>query len=99
MDIYTICYFATVWLVSALAGTFRTLRNGDFRSIKHLVAIAGVSGFLGFAIVAIFAGDISDPDFNGAFFLGVSALAGLAGKEQTDIISWLWNQLTNKGAK
>lgn len=83
-------YYGIVFLVSALAGTSRCIRDGQYRSLFNLCAVAGVSGFLGFAVVAVSADRSSSPDFNGLFYLGVAAIIGLAGKEQTQLINLIW---------
>lgn len=93
MDYLSISYFATVFTVAALAGVFRTVRNGDYRSVSHCIGVAGVSGFLGFGVVALVAGDHSRTDFNPVWYLGVSAIIGLAGKEQNEMISILWQNV------
>lgn len=93
---YELAYHSFVWLVSALAGTSRAVSDGRFQSYSQLLAVAGVSGFLGFAVVGLFAPSFSDPDFNGLFYLGVASLVGLAGKEQTTLISLAWRGILER---
>lgn len=85
-----ILFCATVWIMAAMCGASRCVRNGSFESLWHLVSVASVSGFTGFAVVAVSGSRYSDADFNHLFWLGVSCVVGLAGKEQTALISAVW---------
>lgn len=96
MDYYAVLYFFSVWVVSALAGCFRCIRNGDFKSIGHTVSVSGVSGFLGFGVVSLFVGNLDAADFNGPYWLGVASIIGLAGKEQTTLIQIMWKSVIEK---
>jgi hypothetical protein len=96
VDYQALLYFIFIWLVSALAGAFRCVRNGDYKSVSNTVSIAGVSGFLGFGVVSIFIGDIYSAGFNGPYWLGIASIIGLAGKEQTALITIMWNHLIDK---
>ena len=85
-----VLYYSCVGAVSALAGVFRCVHNGDFQSVSHCISVAGVSGFLGFGVVALVAGDPGQPDFNFVFYLGIASIIGLAGREQRELISIIW---------
>ena len=87
LSAFQIYYFVAVWLVAALAGVSRCVHNGDYQSFVHCVAVAAMSGFLGFSIIAIIAGNPSQPNFNHMLYLGLSALCGLSGKNQTEFIT------------
>ena len=91
-----IIYFVSTFGVAALAGAFRCLRDDSYRGLGHLCAVAGVSGFLGFSVVALFGERTGDPDFNGVWYLGVAAICGLAGKEQTQLIQMLWKSVLSR---
>lgn len=93
VDQFSILYLLVVWLVSALAGASRCIRNGDFESLSHLFAVAGFSGFVGFGVVCLCIGDLNAAVVNKPVYLGISAIVGLAGKEQTMIISMLWKRI------
>ncbi len=85
-----IAYFATIWIVAALAGVSRCVHNGNYRSLGHTCSVAGVSGFLGLGVVAMLCGDYFRDDFDTVYYLGVSSVIGLAGKEQTELITIIW---------
>lgn len=91
-----ILYFVFVWSVSAAAGVCRCVHNGDYRSLSHGASVAGVSGFLGFAVVALLCDDYSRDDFNPVYYLGIAAIVGLAGKEQTELITIIWRGFVGK---
>ena len=94
MDQTTI-YFGTVWLTAAAAGVSRCVRNGDWQSLTNCAAVFSVSGFLGFAVVAL-ATDHRQSDFSHVYGLGIAAVVGLAGREQTQLISIMWRSLIGK---
>lgn len=96
MDYFAVIYFISVWLVSALAGCFRCVRNGEFKSIGHTISVAGVSGFFGLGVVCICSVDVNDPGFNGSYYIGIASIAGLAGKEQKEILSIIWKSVIQK---
>ena len=96
MDYLQVTYFVSVWFVAALAGISRCVRNGDYKSVAHLVAVASVSGFLGLGVVALVAKDYDSTDFNGVFFIGIAAIIGLGGKEQLQMIEMLWKFILGK---
>ena len=88
VDYAQVAYFALVFVVASAAGISRTLRNGNYRSWSNCFSVGICSGFLGFAIVALAIDHV--PIAIGArpvFYLGVSALIGLSGKEHDQIIS------------
>jgi len=89
-------FLLSIWAVSSVAGLFRCLRNGDYQSFRDVCAVALCSGTLGFAIVALIVGDPRDPNFNPIKFFGIAAIIGLAGKEQTIIISALWRAVVGR---
>lgn len=85
-----ILYCVTIWILAAMCGASRCVRNGSFKSLWHLVSVASVSGFTGFAVVAISGSRYGDADFDHLFWMGVACVVGLAGKEQTALISAVW---------
>ena len=96
MDYLQVTYFVSVWLVASLAGISRCVRNGDYKSMAHLISVASVSGFLGLGVVSLIARDYDHDEFNGVFFIGVSAIIGLGGKEQLAMIGILWKFILGK---
>jgi hypothetical protein len=91
VDSYEIKEFlATVWAIGILCGVSRSIHNGTYRSWTHCGAVGFVSGFLALGIVSILANDIRSSDFNPVYYIGVSIIIGLAGPENTKIISLTW---------
>lgn len=86
MDPYIIIYYTSVFAVAALAGTFKCVNNGDFRSVSHCISVAGISGAFGFGVVSVVGHDYNHPDFNPVLYLGISTLVGMAGRQQTAIL-------------
>lgn len=93
---FEVIYFSIVWLVSALAGVSRCIYNGDYKSVGNCVAVACVSGFLGFAVVSFVVGDPGQPDFDPVFYVGLAAIIGLSGKNQTELIEIVWRAIIAK---
>ena len=88
-------YLVCVFLVAAVAGASRCVRNGDYNSIGNLISVAAFSGMLGFGVVAIMLGDIANGTNRSTLHLGVAAIIGLAGKEQSQIVSRFWQSILN----
>ena len=86
-------YYLFLWFVAAIAGVSRSVHNGDYKDMKHVVAVSFMSGLLAFAVVAISGGRFGDEDFNPVFYLGVASIVGLSGREQTQIISAIWKRI------
>lgn len=91
----TALYFTLVWVTAAWAGVSRCVRNGDWKSFTHCASVFCVSGFLGFAVVALVT-DYRESDFSHIYGLGIAAVIGLAGREQTQLISIVWRSLIGK---
>ena len=75
-------FYAAVWCVGACTGMARAGRDRDFRDCRNLISIGVVSGFFAFAVVGIMYRWFGDPGTDEFFFLALSALLGLLGKEQ-----------------
>lgn len=88
-----LAYYASVWLAGAICGASRCIRNGQFRSVWHCSSVAVVSGFSSFAVICLAPTKFGDVGFDHMFYLGIACVVGLAGKEQTDIISLIWKKL------
>ena len=85
-------FYVLAWGVAALAGLSRQLSISEHATCKHLLAITANSGFLGFAVVALLcrhSGGIAGFEF---YYLALSSVIGLAGKEQEQIVSMLWKK-------
>jgi hypothetical protein len=90
VDPFQIKFLATVWAIGSLCGVSRSIHNGSYRSWTHCGSVGFVSGFLSFGIISIMANDIGSVDFNPIYYFGVATIVGLAGPEQTEIISLTW---------
>jgi hypothetical protein len=80
-----IFYYVLVWFVASLAAMARIARDREFVSVWHCIGVGATSGFYGFGIVALFF--VPDPASadRSWYWIGVSALVGLLGKEQDAI--------------
>jgi len=90
-------YYASVFVVGAVAGMSRAWHNGDFRSGTHLASIALFSGLLGFALVAILYGfEYVSQASPRVLCLGIAAFIGLSGKEQINYIGAINRTIKSK---
>ena len=88
-----IIYYAIVWFVAALASLARIARDSEFVSVWHCIGSSATSGFYGFGVVALFfVPNPSTVDSNW-YWIGISALVGLLGKEQDAIGKALLNRV------
>lgn len=95
-EIREAAYWSAVWSVAAVCSVSRCIRDRDFISIGHTCSVGSVGGFLGFAVVTLSGGQYSDAEFNGTFWLGVAAVVGLAGREQTELIGLIWRGMLTR---
>ncbi len=65
-----------------MAAVFTSLGSGDVESPRKCFIVGGISGFLSFAVVAVFVGRISEPITGHWYYLGISALVGLSANQQ-----------------
>lgn len=98
-DTTEVMFYAFAWLVAFLSGVSRTLHNGNFVNYRNCIYVGLVAGFLGFAIVAILIRGSSNIHPYGAYWLGVSCIVGLSGKESVAIITTLTTALTAKATQ
>ena len=89
---FEIEYLFIVWTVGCLSGVSRCLYDGDHKGTSHAFFVGLFSGFLALAVVATL-GNVGHSDFNPTRWLGVGAIIGLSGREQTDIISFMWRRV------
>jgi uncharacterized membrane protein YuzA (DUF378 family) len=83
-------FYAAVWLFAFLVSVFRSLSGDDTVSVRVCVGSSGVTGFFAFAVVSFLCGKSSSDDFSGQFYyLGLSALIGLAGPINQKAIHFL----------
>lgn len=86
-------FYLLAWGLAALAGLSRQLSLSECVTCRHLLAVAANSGFLGFAVVAVLVRNSSGIGGFEFYHLAISAIVGLAGKEQEQIVSMLWKKL------
>ena len=80
MEPYFVLQLFGVFLITALAGVSRCLKNGDFKSVGNLVSVALFSGCLGFGCICLFIKSGDGDNGIHAYHLGIAAIIGLAGK-------------------
>lgn len=83
-------YYVCVWIVGALAGLSRSLRDDSINTCRNFVGIGCCSGFLGFAVVGVYDWTRGGGGFSLWGGIATSALIGLAGKEQDNLIRLVW---------
>lgn len=74
-------YLALVYVVAFLGGWFRALANGEGKSRKEFLIVAGLGGCLGVAVVGMMKGGGYFTPPEAGFWLGMSMFVGLLGKE------------------
>jgi hypothetical protein len=85
-----IIFFAVVWAVAFMATVFRSIRDRDSHSFWHCLAFGFTAGFLASGIIAVLVG--RTPAGVGVtpwYWIGVSALIGLLGKEQDKVLRFV----------
>jgi len=87
---HEILFGTAVFVLGSLAGMSRCVHNGDWESISHTLSVGGVSGFLSYGVVGLVANDVGSAGFETTYYLAIASIVGLAGKEQTRLISMLW---------
>lgn len=73
-------FYAAAWIVPFLVSMFRIHATDSTVSFSSSIGSSGVTAFFAFAVVALFCGK-SEPDAisHHWYYLGLSALVGLAG--------------------
>jgi hypothetical protein len=80
-----IFYYVIVWFMACAAALARIARDREYVSVWHCLGVGATSGFYGFGVVALFfIPNPSSADSNW-YWIGISALVGLLGKEQDAI--------------
>lgn len=89
-----VIFFALVWAVSFLATIFRSIRDGDSHTLWHLFSFGCTAGFLSSGIIAVLVGR-NPGNLAGThwYWIGVSALIGLLGKEQDKVLRFFMSGL------
>jgi hypothetical protein len=82
-------FWGLVWLTAAAAGVARCLRDSDYRSCIDLVSIGLFSGMVGVGVVGFWVGSAGGHIGYEPRYLGLSALLGLAGKEQDRFVRFI----------
>lgn len=75
-------FYLVVWAIGFLAATVRVIRDHSYINVSDLLSIGMSGGFFAFGFVCILLRFDPPDDGNGFFYLGISALVGLLGKEQ-----------------
>lgn len=82
-------FWGAVWGIAATSGVARALRDSDYDDCLSLVSVGLFSGLLGFGVVAIWVGSSGGHIGSEPRYLGLSALLGLAGKEQDRLVRFI----------
>lgn len=77
-----IVFYGLVWVVAFAASLFRAIRDGESGSAGHGCALGVTAGFVSFGVVSIWVNSNSSSVNLPWYWIGVSALIGLLGKEQ-----------------
>ena len=62
----------------------------------HCLSVGSVAGFLGFAVVGFLLGDDSGSSDQWGYYLALSAMVGLGGKEPTEVLDIIRKRLTKR---
>lgn len=90
ITIAEVIFFAMVWSAAFLATVARSVRDNDSHSVWHCFSFGCTAGFLASGTVAVLVG--RDPAGIGShtwFWIGLSALIGLLGKEQDKLLRFI----------
>lgn len=88
-----IVFYGVIWWMAALSGVARAVFDNEYRNWRHLVSIGVLSGFVGLSIVGVsyqWLGGTGGDEF---YFVAISCLAGLMGKEQTLFLSFVFRRV------
>ena len=84
-----IFYYVVVWFIAFGASLARVARDRDNVSLWNGLGVGATSGFYGFGVVAIFFVPSAASGHGTWYWIGVSAMVGLLGKEQDMIAKTL----------
>jgi len=82
--------YCAVWALASFSAFLRCVRDDDYRNLAGLASIAGLSGFLAVAIVAILRHSLSMDAGSNGLCIGLACLVGLLGREQDKLIRLLF---------
>lgn len=87
-------YIATIWAVGFLSGVFRTAYNGNYRNVFHCFSTGVLAGLISVTVVGIWTSFVPVTPGNSMFFVSVSMVIGLSGRESIDFL-----KITTDGIK
>ena len=80
-----IVFYAMVWFVGFAASFSRAVRDRECIDCRNIFGLSSTAGFISFGVVAVlFVPDANAPS-SSWYWVGVSALVGILGKEQDKI--------------
>ncbi len=86
-------FYAFAWSSAFLACLFRSFSDDCYKSFTRSFFISGVSGFVGFSVVAVLVGWSGGGVSGHWSYIAIATLIGLAGKQQDQIIGLLLKKL------
>lgn len=80
-----IVFYAMVWLVGFASSFSRAVRDRECVDCRNVFGLSATAGFVSFGVVAVLFVPNADAPSSGWYWIGVSALVGILGKEQDKI--------------
>ena len=77
-----IIFHCAAWCIGFASGTARLLREDGDYNVRYIIAVGSCSAFFAAGVCAVLARYDSGSSSHAWFYLGLSALIGLLGKEQ-----------------
>lgn len=85
-----IIFFSILYAVTVAASISRGLRDAEYRNHWHCLTSGFTSGFFSLGIITVWLNsDTSNNTGNAWYYIGISVLLGLAGKEQDTILRFI----------
>lgn len=82
---HEIVFYSIVWFVGFAAAFSRAVRDRECFDNRNILGLSATAGFVSFGVVAVLFVPGSDASGSSWYWIGVSALVGIVGKEQDKI--------------
>jgi len=80
-----IVFYAIVWFVGFAASFSRAVRDRECVDCRNIFGLSATAGFVSFGVVAVLFVPSPDAPSSSWYWIGISALVGILGKEQDKI--------------